>query len=54
MRRRSFHDEDFEFDEFDEYDTKYKVRHFRKPREEEQKKNWERESQFDNDLDDRR
>lgn len=54
MRRRSVHEEDYEFDDFDEHDSKYKVRHFKKPREEEHKKNWEREDQFVDDYDERR
>ena len=56
MRRRSLHEEDYEFDDHNENDPKRRVRHFKKGQDEENKKRWERESYFDsdNDYDERR
>ena len=56
MSRRSPHDEDYEFDDYDENDLKRRIRHFRKDREEDTKKRRERESYFDidDDYDERR
>jgi hypothetical protein len=56
MPRRSPYEEDYEFDDDDENDPKRRVRHFKKGRDEETKKRWERESYYDsdNDYDERR
>lgn len=56
MRRRSPYEEDYEHDDQDENDPRRRVRHFKKDREEDKKKRWDRESQYndDHDYDERR